>query len=216
MQTPRPHSSGAWQWTKRRNVRTLFSWCRWLHVYFSTAMLSLLVFFCVTGIFLNHQDWFESEGELVEQRAELADDLIQTLRQEKIQAVPRLETFIATTWQLELPRKVDLDWEVGEIVFDFSLPAGYALVTIELETGMAFLEKQHGTIPVLLNDLHKGRHTGRQWAWVIDLSAVGMIVLAMTGFFILFQQAKWRLWGLIWTGLGCLVPLLVYWLWVPK
>ena len=42
---------------RRRIAKT----SRWLHIYGSMASLALVLFFAVTGITLNHQDWFASQ-----------------------------------------------------------------------------------------------------------------------------------------------------------
>lgn len=206
----------SWQWTKSQRARAIFSACRWLHVYVSSALFGLLIFFCVTGIFLNHLDWFESEGAFEEVSKNLPEHLRDGLARGEAAVVDDLKVFINQEWGLENPRKVDMDFEVGEVVFDFSLPAGYALVTFEAGSDEVLMEKQKGTVLAVLNDLHKGRHTGAQWSWVIDLSAVLITFLSLTGLVILFQQAKWRLSGLVLVIAGVLAPFLIYLIWVPK
>jgi hypothetical protein len=67
-----------------------------------------------------------------------------------------------------------------------------------------------------MNDLHKGRHTGEYWSWLIDISAVFMLLFSFTGLIILFQQLKRRgtgLWLLMW---GTATPVLIYLIWVPR
>ncbi|OYW12046.1 MAG: hypothetical protein B7X34_02305, partial [Acidobacteriia bacterium 12-62-4] len=45
---------GVW---KRRTATA----ARWLHIYGSMVSLSLLLFFSVTGLTLNHADWFAAQ-----------------------------------------------------------------------------------------------------------------------------------------------------------
>ena len=55
------------------NKNTL-SLSRLIHVYVSMALLTLLLFFSVTGITLNHPEWF-SENQADIEEVELAIDL---------------------------------------------------------------------------------------------------------------------------------------------
>jgi hypothetical protein len=38
----------------------------------------------------------------------------------------------------------------------------------------------------MLNDLHKGRHTGAEWSVVIDISAIISALVAITGLILVF------------------------------
>ena len=52
--------------------------------------------------------------------------------------------------------------------------------------------EQQGLLGVL-NDLHKGRDTDSSWKWVIDASALFLVLVALTGLGIqLFQKKRRR------------------------
>jgi uncharacterized protein len=59
------------------------------------------------------------------------------------------------------------------------------------------------------NDLHKGRHAGKAWSWLIDLLAIACVVFALTGLVILQLHAHHRplTWPLVAAGL--LLPLVI-------
>ena len=204
-----------WQWTKTRGARNLFSWCRKLHVYVSTALFALLIFFCLTGITLNHPDWFEGQGQHQIKVLAISPDLSDLLMQAEPPSVPVLEAYIQETTGLEHPRSIDIDREEGTWIFDYPLPAGYASVMIDSVSQELTLEHQMGSMIALMEDLHKGRHTGAVWSVVIDVSAGLIIFLAITGMVLVFQQARWRLSGLVLALLGLIGPWLVYALWAP-
>lgn len=215
--TASPRSSKqvkGWQWTKSAAARRLFKWGRWLHVYLSTATLSLLLFFCVTGVTLNHADWFDAAGEQGNVQLELPVTLQEQLRGES-EPLAEVEAFIAAELGLSQPREINLDRELGEWTFDYPLPAGYAFVTLFLDDGSLEVDFQKGSLVGIFNDLHKGRHTGAVWSWVIDISAILLCMVALTGLVILFQQAKWRVTGLLWVIAGTLLPWVIYLIWVP-
>ena len=63
------------------------------------------------------------------------------------------------------------------------------LASVALTTGAyTFAVEQQGWVGVL-NDLHKGRDTTTTWKWIIDVSAVFLVVVAITGLVI---QAVYR------------------------
>lgn len=212
----RAGARSAWSWTKSKPARRLFSWSRWLHVYLSTALLALLIFFSITGLFLNHLDWFAHKGAYQEHEYPLPSHFSTAWRGDAQPPLLEMEAWLNTEYGLSDPRKIDIDLEFGEVAFDFPLPAGYAMATFQQETQTLLLEHQEGTLIAVLNDLHKGRHTGDSWSWVIDISAVLMILMSLTGMVILFQQAKWRMHGVVLMLLGTLLPWVIYLLWVPK
>ncbi len=205
-----------WQWTKSKRARQIFNLTRWVHVYLSTALLGLLIFFSFTGLLLNHLSWFQHEGDYNTSSESLPIGLLGEMDQDQDPPLAKLEAFVADRLGLTNPRKIDIDREFGELIFDYPLPAGYAMVTFSVDDQEMRVEHQEGTLLALLNDLHKGRHTGGAWSWVIDISAIFMILMAFSGLIILFQQAKWRIHGLVFVLLGVLFPWLLYLAWVPK
>jgi hypothetical protein len=70
-----------------------------------------------------------------------------------------------------------------------------------------------GTVAVL-NDLHKGRDTGSAWSWLIDVSAVLMTLVSLTGFVMIFFLKKKRLNGSMIALLGGGMIVLIYYLFV--
>src|SRR3954470_24435001 len=64
--SPEPaHLVGYW----KRRCAALF---RWLHIYVSMVSFGILFFFAVTGLTLNHADWFFGDSaKTIQQRGEL-------------------------------------------------------------------------------------------------------------------------------------------------
>jgi uncharacterized protein len=205
-----------WQWARHHRAKQLFSIMRWLHVYLSTALFSLLFFFCITGLFLNHLSWFDSNGKKDVVTINLTDNIAQQLRNTKNLPLDQLETFVMQKTTLRDPRAIDIDRELGEITLDYPLPAGYAFVTVFLDDAVVEVEYQQGTLIALLNDLHKGRHTGSVWSWVIDISAVLIALFSVSGMVILLQMPRFRSGGLLLAACGALTPWLLYLIFVPQ
>jgi len=200
-------------WLRSSLAKRIFNVCRWLHIYISCALFSLLLFFCITGITLNHPDWAESnESELT--TIELPSKFI--LDDTSEYPLKALEAYIEKQSGLKTPRSVDVAFEVGEITFDYPLPAGYAFVTVVLEDETIEFEHVQGDTLALLNDLHKGRHSGLIWFYLIDITALLMVLFTITGIVILLQNAKHRRKALSLLIIGSLTPVAVYLLAVPR
>ena len=60
---------------------------------------------------------------------------------------------------------------------------------------------RYGLVAVA-NDLHKGRHTSLAWSWLIDVSAVGLALVAITGLVLQLFIVRTRRLGLILIGVG--------------
>lgn len=68
------------------------------------------------------------------------------------------------------------------------------------------LERVDDGLVAVINDLHKGRHTGTAWFYFIDVTAVICLLFAITGLLLLYVHAGKRrsTWPLV--GLGTAVP----------
>jgi hypothetical protein len=193
--------------------RRFAAWMRWLHIYGSMLGLVALLFFSLTGITLNHPDWTfggvrrqeEVAGalELAWVRAELPEE-----RVGRLEVVEHLRRRHGVRGAVEEFRLDD-----REVLVAFKGPGYSADAFVDRETGAYRLIVVREGAVALLNDLHKGRHTGRAWAWVIDLSAVVMALIAATGLALLLYLRRRRMGGLI-AGVagGVILGVIVRWL----
>lgn len=197
--------------------RAFFLWSRTIHIYVSSALFVALVFFSITGITLNHSSTFNdkqhSENELTLPRT-VADSLTATGAVWPA-SLEVLNDFIKESYNLENPRSFSADADSQQIELDYPLPGGYAFIIVDVPGETIIVEREQGNAWALLNDLHKGRHTGEKWIWAMDISAVLMLLFAVTGLIILFQLPKRRKTGVWAVILGTATPILLYWLLVP-
>ena len=75
-------------------------------------------------------------------------------------------------------------------------------------------ELRQGVVAVL-NDLHKGRDSGKAWSWIVDVSAVLMTVASITGLVLLLASKRRRRSGVIAALIGSIATVLIYVLFVP-
>jgi hypothetical protein len=194
---------------------------RWLHIYLSMFSLAVVLFFSVTGITLNHPDWFfsgaessrEFEGEVRSQwlhgvAAARAQD--ETVAKED-QQVSKLEIVehLRNAHQIH-GALADFRVDDSECVISFKGPGYAADAFIDRESGHYRLTETYHGFVALINDLHKGRDTGLVWSVVIDVSAVLMTVISLTGLVLLFYLKLRRIPGLIVALGGAILAFALY------
>jgi hypothetical protein len=204
---------------KKEFKKRFFKTVRWLHVYVSTALFTLLVFFSATGITLNN-GWYHPGGN-VEQSTELELNDKQLSLWRLGEAEPwepdlnAVQEYVRAEFGLTQPSSFDLDSEMREVFIEYHVPAGGASVMLSADEKHLIIEFEKGSLLGILNDLHKGRHSGLAWKWLIDISAVFMLVFAASGLILLFQGKKYKKPGVIATLLGTVSPIVFYLLLVP-
>ena len=88
-------------------------------------------------------------------------------------------------------------------------PGGDAWARVDLEAGEAEFELTDRGWISYLNDLHKGRNTGKAWSWFIDIFAAACLVFCLTGFFILKMHATKRPFTWPMVGMGLVIPVVL-------
>ena len=67
----------------------------------------------------------------------------------------------------------------------------------------------------VMNDLHKGRDSGHAWSVVIDVSAIFMTFVSISGIMLLCFLQKRRFSGFVASAVGAVLCYGVYLIWVP-
>ncbi len=199
---PRAHAEGWW----RRRTAALF---RWLHIYLSMVSFGLLFFFAITGLTLNHAEaLFGDRAAVTQRRGEL----------EKKWLAPGDDAKVA---KLEIAEQLRRAHGVKGLVAEFRIEEaqcavafkgpGYAAdATIDRATGRFELNETRMGFIAIINDLHKGRDTGPGWSLVIDLSAVLMVVVSLTGMVLIYFVRRRFVSGVIAAAAGAVMSVLVY------
>ena len=182
---------------------------RWLHIYLSMASFGILFFFAVIGLTLNHADWFAKQQHTIQFRGTM-DRKYLTKEVAKLDVVEHLRSGHGIRGAVKDFRVEDTDCSVA-----FKGPGYAADVLIDRPTGRYELTETRMGVFTVLNHLHKGRDTGTAWAWVVDLSAVLMTLVSLSGLLLIFFLQKKRLSGLLAAGAGAMLCYLAYLTWVP-
>jgi hypothetical protein len=173
------------------------------------ASFGILFFFAVTGLTLNHAEWFTKQQHTIQIRGSM-DRKYLAKEVAKLEVVEQLRNIHGIHGAVTDFRVEDTDCSVT-----FKGPGYSADVLIDRATGRYELTEARMGFFAVLNDLHKGRDTGKAWAWVIDLSAVLMTLVSFTGMLLIFFLQKKRLSGLLAAAAGAVVCYLAYLAWVP-
>lgn len=190
------------------------AWVRWLHIYVSMLGLAMVLFFSVTGLTLNHQDWTfgaiersESASGQIEARLLGASSGADAPGVDQLAIVELLRARHHVRGAL-----AEFRAETPECAVSFKGPGYSADAFIDVETGRYQLTQSSQGLVAVLNDLHKGRDTGRVWSWVIDVSAVLLAFISLTGLYLIFTLRLKRATRLVVAVVGTLllVALIVY------
>lgn len=201
---PRPARRRTW-------YQTSAAWFRWVHIYVSMLSFAALFFFAVTGITLNHPTWLGAgEQRFSDTSGSLDPRLVVGEQVDELQVAESLRAAHGLKG-----RVTEFNSDEFECMVVFKGPGYSADVFVDRETGDYTLTEATTNLVAVLNDLHKGRDSGAAWSWVIDLSAVVMLVMSLSGFGLLFYLKKRRVAGVLTAVVGTLLLVMVWALWVP-
>ena len=185
---------------------------RWLHIYVSMLSFALVFFFAVTGLTLNHADKFADQTHTQQEKGRLDLRWVKTpdtLKIGKLQIVEYLRNQHGIKAALS-DFRVD-DTQIG---VSFKGPGFAADAFINRDNGEYELTKTTAGFVGLINDLHKGRDTGSGWSLFIDIAAILLTLVSLTGILLLLYIKRRRLGGLLVAAMGLLLVFMVYKIWV--
>jgi uncharacterized protein len=172
------------------------SWMRWLHTYLSLVTMLLILFFSVTGLTLNHPDWtFGVKESKQTYKGTLEAQWLSGAEPDWLMISDHIRKSHAIHGEVSDRTATDTDGSLTYKGPGYSADVFFDRATGDYEVD----ELSFGPVSVL-NDLHKGRDSGTAWKWVIDVSAVVLIVVSLTGLILLFFLKKIKAKGL-WTVL---------------
>ena len=170
--------------------RDFYRHARYVHGWLSAFAFIVLVFFSLTGLLLNHPEWFDPEKDEKMVKIELPDYVLQALQKQEnpsnalLAYVRQKESIIGRYQSSEV-----LD---GEVMIRLESPAGSTDVWALLDTGEVEITQKPASAVSLISDLHRGKNAGAAWSWLIDISAILILALSLAGY-ILFLSIKSRL-----------------------
>jgi len=192
--------------------KDLNSWNRWLHIYLSMFSFATLFFFAVTGITLNHPRWIESHQRVEMIKGDLNPAWVSGNDTSSVAKLEIVE-YLRDKHKIKA-RLTDFMTDVNDCSVSFNGPGYTADGFISRQTGSYILTVTTAGYIAVLNDLHKGRDTGSKWAVIIDISAILMVLVSLTGFVMIFFITRRKSKGLWVAAFGTVTLLILYLLFV--
>jgi hypothetical protein len=163
---------------------------RWLHLYISVASFAIVLFFAITGITLNHAEWFNGEPPAPRRVTGKVNEAWLSLGRDD--GIAKLEIVEALRRQ-HAPKGFVSEFRIEETqcAVAFKGPGYVGEATLNRKDGTyEFNETRLGFVAVI-NDLHKARDSGAGWSLVVDISAVVLAAVSLTGLaLIVFMKRK--------------------------
>jgi len=189
--------------------RAFLSLSRTLHIYLTMLVCLMLLFFGTTGFMLNHADWFGLEVLRTGTREG-------TLPKAILAPVDRLAVVERLRAELGALGAVDsFEEEADQLRIVFKRPGYRAEATVVRADGRVTLGTEERGTAALLTDLHKGASAGNGWKWVIDATAVLLVLGSLTGLILWISLPRRRALGIAALCVGLLGSAATYWLLVP-
>jgi hypothetical protein len=185
---------------------------RWLHIYVSMISFAIIFFFAVTGLTLNHADKFTDQVHTTQEKGKMPQNWTNTPDTLKIDKLDIVE-YLRKTHHISAALS-DFRIDDSQIGVSFKGPGFAADAFIDRTTGAYDLTRTSAGFVGLINDLHKGRDTGPAWSLFIDVSAILLALVSLTGMILLLFLKRRRSSGLVIAALGLVLAWLVYIIWI--
>jgi hypothetical protein len=196
--------------SKRRNAlkRNFATAARWLHIYGSMISFAIVLFFSVTGITLNHPDFFAGEMKTLQEKGKLnpawvnTKDTLHIAKLQIVEALRKAHSIKAPVSEFRI--------EDDQCTVSFKGPGYAADAFITRNTGNYEITLLKAGVIGIMNDLHKGRDSGSKWAVVIDVAAALMLLISLSGLVLLLYIKRKRLKGLVTAVAGVVIVWVLY------
>ena len=194
--------------TAKKWRKTVSSSSRWLHIYLSLFSFVALLFFAVTGVTLNHTDLFSDMQHTNSINDSVNVGYVNGKDTSSVNKLAIVEEFRSKHHVKGSLAEFRID--DTQCMVSFKGPGYAADIFLDRESGKYELSETVTGWVGVMNDLHKGRDSGKTWGLLIDISAILMILVSLTGLVMLFFLKKKRVNGVIVMVVGGLVVYLVY------
>lgn len=170
--------------------RDFYRHSRYVHGWLSAFAFLTLLFFSVTGLLLNHPEWFEPAKTEETTQLILPESVLKSIKQQENPS----DTILNYVRQQQnvVGRYQSSEVMDNEVMIRLESPAGATDIWVMADTGETEITQKPASTVSMLNDLHRGKNSGPAWSWLIDISAIIVIALSLVGY-ILFLSIKTRL-----------------------
>ena len=171
----------------QENINSVSRIMRKVHIYSAMPVLVLMLFFAITGIYLNHPDLEPGAVTKTQQNIALPD-WVSSLNDWSENYATHSLTLLH--W-LDVEHGIsavdfDIEWdEMDELVIiNLSGPNGSTLVEVYLEDSLALVDTRKLSTISMLNNVHRAKHVSGFWRVLSDISAICMVLFCVSGFWL--------------------------------
>ncbi len=194
---------------KKRLWQQFITWSRTIHIYLTMMGLLAMVLFGATGYTINHEDWFGATKPVVdEQQGTMSKDPV--VKGDRLGVVEQLRTKYRISGAV-----TSYDDFEDDVSISFKEPGQIWEIRITKADGKVDVHHETFNFAALINNLHRGRYSGESWRWVIDVSALLIVLACLTGFILWLALPRRRRAGIAFLAAGTLITLGVIYLFVP-
>lgn len=158
------------------------------HIYSAAPVLLLMVFFAITGVYLNHPEF--DEGSVTSEQREVA--LPAWADGDWDEAGPPAPMVLKLLHWLDDEHQIsgiDFTVEYDEfdsvLIIDMAGPDGTTLVEMFFEEQTVLVDQRELSLLATLNNLHRAKHVTGFWLYLSDFSAICMLIFCISGFWLI-------------------------------
>ena len=186
--------------------KSVNQWNRTLHVYLTMAALVMLLFYSMTGLMLNHPDWFGLDSpRTVEKKLTVPADLL------KGRGQMWLFEYLRKSGEAKGEMSSFDDSDKDTLRVQFTMPGRKSDYVITVATGETTATHELRGITGVLGDLHTGKSVSFFWKRVIDATGLLLLIASLTGVLLWTTLPKRRKYGLLVLAVSLLMVGVVYW-----
>lgn len=160
---------------------------RSLHIYSAMPALLLMIFFAVTGLFLNNPSWesTQSKKQTLEIEGpswlENINDWDERYLQHGLRVLQWLDFEHGVSGT-----KFAIEWDDFDrlLILTLNSPAGNTVVEVFVTEQQVQIEQREYSLLSTLNNVHRVKHTTGYWSYISNLSAISMIIFCLSGFWL--------------------------------
>jgi hypothetical protein len=181
---------------------------RTIHIYLTMSAFLLMMFFAVTGVVLNHEDWIAGQTVTRDTTATLPAALL--AGPDKLMVVEKLRSDFGAIGAVST-----FDVDESSLHIELKGPGRHTEADVDRKSGKLTLKVERRGMLMRLDDLHRGKDTGVPWRWVLDASAVLLFLGSLSGILIWWALPRRRKWGVAALIGGTVAVAAVYYWMVP-
>ncbi len=181
---------------------------RRIHVWTSMLSLMVMIFFGLTGILLNHEDWTFGNSA---SESTASGTVPTSVRTGSTFDTLSLAQYVAD--REELGGHISGQGVTGtQLWVTYAGPGYQARITADTSTGAYKVTEDRAGLIAVVNDVHRAKNTGTPWRVLNDLAGLLLVVIGITGLLITWlTRARNRRRDLALGVVGLVVLVVVLW-----